>query len=136
MNMLEDSIVFLIWAAWVLFIFNLKQKQQFSVWSFPENVSFISFHGGNRSRYSDINKFKTRFFFAKWQKHTIMQVSKATSCIMRLFASLDIHYNNSPNTKVQKQNETKIKKLQTKVVGLNDFRDSLQCIFSIDIKLS
>ena len=65
-----------------------------------------------------------------------MQVSKATSCIMRLFASLDIHYNNSPNTKVQKQNETKFKKLQTKVVGLNDFRDSLQYIFSIDIKLS
>ena len=34
---------------------------------------------------------------------------------MRLFASLDIYYNDSLNTKVQKQNETKIKKFQTKV---------------------
>ena len=43
-----------------------------------------------------------------------MTVSKASSCILRLFASLNIHYNK--NTKVQKQNETKVKKLQTKVV--------------------
>ena len=48
-----------------------------------------------------------------------MQVSKATSSIRRLFASLDIHYNNSQNTEVQKQNETQIKKLQTKVFWLN-----------------
>ena len=53
-----------------------------------------------------------------------MQVSKATTIIMRLFASLSIHY--SKNTKVQKHIETKVKKLQTKVV------DSLQYIFSID----
>ena len=45
-----------------------------------------------------------------------MQVSKATSNIGRLCASVDIHYNNSLNTAMQKQNETKIKKLQTKVV--------------------
>ena len=45
--------------------------------------------------------------------HYKMQVSNATSSIMRLFASMNIHYNK--NTKVQKQNETKIKKLQTKV---------------------
>ena len=53
-----------------------------------------------------------------------MHVSKATPSIMRLFASLNIHYNK--NTKVQKQNETKVKNLQTKVI------DSLQYIFSID----
>ena len=45
-----------------------------------------------------------------------MQVSKGTLSIMRLFALLDIHYNNSLNTEVQIQNETEIKKLQTKVV--------------------
>ena len=33
-----------------------------------------------------------------------------------LFASLDIHYNESLNTEVQKKNETQIKKLETKVV--------------------
>ena len=38
-----------------------------------------------------------------------MQVSKATSTIKGLLASLNIHYNK--NTKVQKQNETDIKKL-------------------------
>ena len=53
-----------------------------------------------------------------------MQVSKATPSIMRLFASLNIHYNK--NTKVQTQNETEVKKLQTKVL------DSLQYIFPID----
>ena len=53
-----------------------------------------------------------------------MLVSKTPPSIMWLFASLNIHYNK--NTKVQKQNETKVKKLQTKVV------DSLQYIFSID----
>ena len=53
-----------------------------------------------------------------------MHVSKATPSIMRLFASLNIRCNK--NTEVQKQNETKVKKLQTKVV------DSLQYIFSID----
>ena len=34
---------------------------------------------------------------------------------MRLFALLDIHYHNSLYTKVQKQNETEIKKLFTKI---------------------
>ena len=52
-----------------------------------------------------------------------MHVSKATPS-MRLFASLNIHY--SKNTKVQKQNEAKVKRLQKKVV------DSLQYIFSIN----
>ena len=53
-----------------------------------------------------------------------MHVSKATPSIMRLFASLNIHYNK--NTKAQKHSETKVKKLQTKVA------DPLQYIFSID----
>ena len=47
-----------------------------------------------------------------------MQVSEATPSIIRLFASLNIHYNK--NTRKQKQNETEVKKLQTNVV------DSLQ----------
>ena len=50
----------------------------------------------------------------KTKTHYGMHVSKATPSIMRLFASLNIHYNK--NTKMQKQNETKVKKLQTKVV--------------------
>ena len=53
-----------------------------------------------------------------------MQVSKATPSMIRLFASLNIHYDK--NTKMQTQNETEVKKLKTKVV------DSLQYIFSID----
>ena len=36
--------------------------------------------------------------------HYRMHVSRATPNIMRLFASLNFHYNK--NTKVQKQNET------------------------------
>ena len=40
------------------FNFYLKQKQRFSVWNFIENVSFICFHEGIWSRYSQINKFK------------------------------------------------------------------------------
>ena len=39
-----------------------------------------------------------------------MQVSKTTSSIIGLFASLNIHYNK--NTKVQKQNETDVFKLE------------------------
>ena len=120
-NVLEGCIVFLIWSAWALPNFHLKQKQEFSVWNFTENASFISFHGGILSRYSEINKFKTSIFktsifiFLEVTKtHHKMQVSKSTSCIMRLFASLNIHYNK--NTKVQKQNETKVKKFQAKVV--------------------
>ena len=56
MNVLKDFNLFFIWAAWALFNF---PKQQFSVWIFTENTSFISFHGGILSRYSEINKFKT-----------------------------------------------------------------------------
>ena len=45
-----------------------------------------------------------------------MQVSKATSSIMRLFALLDIHYDSSLNINVQKQNEIEIKKLKIKFI--------------------
>ena len=90
-NVLEGCIVFLIWSAWALPNFHLKQKQEFSVWNFTENASFISFHGGILSRYSEINKFKTSIFktsifiFLEVTKtHHKMQVSKSTSCIMRL----------------------------------------------------
>ena len=58
MNVLEDDIVFFIWADWVLFDFYLKQKQRFSVWSFTENTLFIPYHGGIWGRYSELNKFK------------------------------------------------------------------------------
>ena len=57
-NVLEDCIEFLTWAARALFNFYLKQKQRFSVRSFIENASFISFHRRIWSRYSEINKFK------------------------------------------------------------------------------
>ena len=37
----------------------------------------------------------------------MQEISKETSCIRRLFTSLDIHYNKSLNiTVVQKQNKT------------------------------
>ena len=57
-NVLEDRIEFLTWAAWALFHFYLKQKQRFSVWSFTENASYISFHRGIWSSYSEINRIK------------------------------------------------------------------------------
>ena len=63
-NMFEDCIVFIIWAAWAVFNFFLTQKQRFLVWSFSENVSFISFHGGIWSRYLEINKFKSSKCFS------------------------------------------------------------------------
>ena len=56
-----------------------------------------------------------------------MQVSKSSSNVRRPFASLDIHYNYSLNTEVQKHIEPKKKKFQTKVVKV--FRDSLQYFF-------
>ena len=40
---------------------------------------------------------------------------------MRLFALMDIHYDNSLSIKVQKQTKTKIKELQTKVVDSMTF---------------
>ena len=57
-DLFEDCAVYLIWTAWVLFDFYLKQKQMFSVWSYSNNVSFISFHGAIWCRYSEINNLK------------------------------------------------------------------------------
>ena len=48
-----------------------------------------------------------------------MQVLRTTSRIKRLFVSLEFRYNDSLNTKMQKQNEPReLKKLSTKVVNL------------------
>ena len=99
--------------------------------SFIENISFISFHGGIWSRYSGTNTFKTRKDLPKTTKtHYKKQISKATSSIRRLSASLDIHYKNSLNTEVKKQNETKIKKLQTKVADSMIFGINCNTFFS------
>ena len=45
-DILIKVVTFLVWAACVLFNFYIKQKQKFSVWSFTENATFISFHEG------------------------------------------------------------------------------------------
>ena len=54
-----------------LFNFYLKQKQKFSVWSFTENASFVSFHGKIWLINSKINKLKLRknlYIFPKTTK--------------------------------------------------------------------
>ena len=65
-NVLEDYIIFLIWTAWLLLDFYLKQKERHSV-TFTENVSFSPFHVGIWSSYSELNKFKISkyLFFQK-----------------------------------------------------------------------
>ena len=63
-----------------------------------------------------------------------MQVSKASSSIRRLFASLDIHYNNILNTEVEKQMNLN-KENSNKSCQLNNFRDSLEHFFSVNIKV-
>ena len=107
MNVLEDYITFLIWAAWILFnlIFILSKKKRFSVWSYTENTSFISSHERIYCRYSETNPSKRSkdLSFRKKQKHTKkMKVSKTISRIRKLFASQDIHYNNNLNIEVKK----------------------------------
>ena len=83
--MLDDCIIFLIWAAGVLLNFDLKQKQRFSSPSVEEfGLVFFTYISKNKKKNT-----KT------------IQVSKATSSIKRSFASEDIHYNNRLNTKVQ-----------------------------------
>ena len=54
----KTTFSFFIWAAWVLFNFYLKQNQSFSVWSFTENASFISFYEGIWSITLSIKKQK------------------------------------------------------------------------------
>ena len=65
-NVLEDYIIFLVWTAWLLLDFYLKQKERHSV-TFTENVSFSPFHVGIWSSYSELNKFKISkyLFFQK-----------------------------------------------------------------------
>ena len=46
MRVCEGYIILLISGGWLLFDFYLKQKQRFSVLSFTEITSFISFHEG------------------------------------------------------------------------------------------
>ena len=53
----SDCIQYLIWTAWVLINF-YEQKQRLLVRSVMENASFISFHWGIWSIYSEINKFE------------------------------------------------------------------------------
>ena len=57
-----------------------------------------------------------------------MQISKATSSIRRLFASLDIYHNNRVNTEVQKENESKIKKLPYGRASTKNFPDFWQTL--------
>ena len=77
-----------------------------------------------------------RFIFSKVTKIIKIQVTKATPSITRLVASLDIHYNNSLNTGVQKKQWDLNKENSNKSCWQNDFQDSLQYIFPIDIKFS
>ena len=52
--------------------FYLKQKQRFSVSSFSENVSLISFNGRIWPRYSETHKFKIcKTYFSKNNKNTL-----------------------------------------------------------------
>ena len=90
-------------------IFILRQKRKFLVGSFSENASFISFHIGFFSRYSEID-FKLR------QNTLKMQVSKTTSSIIRLFPSLDIYYINRITVfKCRKTSKVTILKLRNKM---------------------
>ena len=66
---------------------------------------------------------QAKIYLSRYNKNTLKNAGwMSTSTIMRLFASQDIRYNNSLNTKVQKKNETEIKKIQTKVVTKWFFR--------------
>ena len=58
MKVFEGYIILLISAGWLLFNFYLKQKQTFSVWSFTEITSFISFHEGILSITKNTKKFR------------------------------------------------------------------------------
>ena len=94
MNVLEDCIIFLVWAACVLFSFYFKLKQSYSVWSFNENANFISFHGRSLPGCSEINKFikHAKTYLFKNNKNTLKrQVLKATSSIRRLAVCITRH---------------------------------------------
>ena len=79
---------------------------------------------------------KIAIFSKILKTHYKMQISNATSSIGSSFGSLDTHYNNSLNTEVQKQNETKAKKLETKIVESIYFWVHCYTFLLIDIKFS
>ena len=89
---------------------------------FNENATFISFYKG--------------IWTITKSHHKITGFNWATSNIMRLFGSLDIYYNKSLNTDLQKQDETQVNTFEAKGVDSMNSLDSLQNIFSIDIMFS
>ena len=107
MNFLTNCIIFLIWAAWILFNFYLKQKQIFSKeFNWKWVLHFLPCRNLMYIFKIKCVWNKQTFFWNVTKIHQETQVSKATSIIRRLFASLDLHYNDNLNTEVQKQNET------------------------------
>ena len=69
-------------------MFILRKNKGFSL---TENASFISLYGRTWSRYSEIILKETKTYLLKDNKGTLKnQASKATSCIRKLFASLDV----------------------------------------------
>ena len=71
-NVFKDCIMFLFWAANVLFSFYLKQRHGLQVQSFTVNTYFISFPGKTWSRYSNINTFKISKELYIFSKITIL----------------------------------------------------------------
>ena len=65
----EGYIILLILAGWLLFNFYLKQKQRFSVWSFTEIISTISFHEEISSITKNTKKFKFQRGNFKYNKN-------------------------------------------------------------------
>ena len=61
MSVFKDCVMSFTWTAWVLFSSYLKEiRKTFSIWSFTEKVSFISFHREIWSSDLEINKSITR----------------------------------------------------------------------------
>ena len=69
MKVFEGYIILLISAGWLLFNFYLKQKQRFSVWSFTEITSFISFHEGILSITKNTKKCRFQLGNFKYNKN-------------------------------------------------------------------
>ena len=69
MKVFEGYIILLISAGWLLFNFYLKQKQRFSVWSFTEITSFISFYEGILSITKNTKEFRFQLGTFKYNKN-------------------------------------------------------------------
>ena len=105
---LENCIIFLVWAAWVLCNSYLTQKQRFSVCSFkkmPPSSPPVGKFCLDIQEYISL----TRLTFPKSKNNNNnnknmkkMEVPKKTSSIGRMFALLRIY---CLNAEVQKQNE-------------------------------